>query len=774
MARKDPSRPAGKRNSPKRNPITLSPSRETTRIGSGQARTEGISRALAVALLIAASPALSAQSYALLPGCEPRPEVRRILDERLAENALLEMMFSERVAFRRQVLEGLIAKYPREVEPYRRLIQATKQDDTDTYPELVDRYLKQAERHPDDPLALYLAGFALSGRDTPQSIRLLERARSQAPNFAWPALALANIYAPGAKRADKNEAGEEISAFFAACPSSTAADADWPLNRAGSLELQARVAAALRARLATEIDPRRLKDYAALWGLEFRTHPPQEHDALRKQLAADLQRLASLNPKPDAAWLVFLKNGYNQSGASPETVAAMEDRVIETFPHSDEAYRIVSDRWNRSHPEPEDPADAAAWAKYRGEYRAALKGWIAQFTDSRELQHEAWFDAIRRDPNVPPEEGLHALDGYLAYVNAYERPSFSYALQIAGFLIDRKLEPWRVFDLLRDFDKLMDQWHARVLNDNQSAAEEEMWANNEAIRRQRAAGYVLLAAGLVQQPQAAEPVKEFVERDLRANSWPDVEWQYWQNRGRLASLIGSKADALTYYQKALHLRTKPPVPYEGRVQDNLMDEARALWQQLGGTEAAWNIWSKPPTSDIQAVEAQSVRRAPPGHPGPIAPHSVLRGFPQDSGWRKPAKAMPAFELADLSGKIWRLKDLAGRAVLINVWATWCGPCNAELPHLEKLYESVKGRSDLQILTLTIDEDLGAVAPFMKEKGYTFPVLPAYGFVTGQIDLVAIPQNWIVDSKGEWRWIGAPNVPDAEWESAMLKQLESAR
>jgi hypothetical protein len=39
---------------------------------------------------------------------------------------------------------------------------------------------------------------------------------------------------------------------------------------------------------------------------------------------------------------------------------------------------------------------------------------------------------------------------------------------------------------------------------------------------------------------------------------------------------------------------------------------------------------------------------------------------EESGWRKPAKAMSAFELADLSGKIWRLKDLAGRAVLINV------------------------------------------------------------------------------------------------------------
>jgi hypothetical protein len=62
---------------------------------------------------------------------------------------------------------------------------------------------------------------------------------------------------------------------------------------------------------------------------------------------------------------------------------------------------------------------------------------------------------------------------------------------------------------------------------------------------------------------------------------------------------------------------------------------------------------------------------------------------------------------------------------------------------------------------------------MQERGYNFPVLPAYTFVTGLLDVVAIPQNWIVDAKGEWRWTGAPAVPDAEWEAAMLKQLESA-
>jgi len=82
---------------------------------------------------------------------------------------------------------------------------------------------------------------------------------------------------------------------------------------------------------------------------------------------------------------------------------------------------------------------------------------------------------------------------------------------------------------------------------------------------------------------------------------------------------------------------------EGHIRDPLMDEARALWTQLGGAETAWSLWSTPHAAKIQELA--------------------------ESGWKNPGKTMPAFELADLAGKTWRLKDLAGRAILINLWAT---------------------------------------------------------------------------------------------------------
>lgn len=704
-------------------------------------------RILAVFLLGASFPALFAQSSPALPGCEARPEVRGAIGEKLAEKTLEKKKFADRVAFRRQVLEDLIAQYPREVEAHRRLIQTAKQEDTGNYPALVDRYQKQAEQHPSDPLALYLAGLALSGRDTPLSIKLLEQARSLATDFPWPALELAHIYSPGTKRVDKKKAEEEIAAFFAACPSSSDWDAQYRLGRAGSSELQARVAVALRARLAGETDPRHLKDYEALWALEFRTRPPKEHDALRKQMAADLKRLETVNPKPDAAWLVFLKNGYRQSGASQETVVAMEERVIHAFPHSDEAYQIVRDRWEKAHREPENQGDAAAWAKYHSEYRAALKDWIARFTESRGLQHEELFESIYDDPDLPADQGLRAMEDFVAEA-AYHPPDIGHLIWAADFLNDHKWQPRRALDLLEDWDKLMGQWDIRLLGDNLSAESQDVFGSNDVILRQAAVGNLLVAARLAELPEVAERFKGFVERDLPTKTWPKIETSYWQNRARLAALEGRKADALAYYEKALHVRKEPPQPQEGRVRDDLLDEARALWNQLGGTETAWNLWSKPPAAKIQELTA--------------------------SGWKKPVTDLPSFELADLSGKTWRLKDLTGRVVMINVWATWCGPCKAELPHLENLYEKVKDRKDLQILTLTVDEDPSLVAPFMKEQGYTFLVLPALSFITGLLGSYGIPQNWIVDTKGVWRWTGRPSGPDAEWGDAMLRQIESVK
>ena len=143
-------------------------------------------------------------------------------------------------------------------------------------------------------------------------------------------------------------------------------------------------------------------------------------------------------------------------------------------------------------------------------------------------------------------------------------------------------------------------------------------------------------------------------------------------------------------------------------------------------------------------------------------------------WEKPKKDLPAFELTDLSGKTWRLKTFEGKTVMINLWATWCGPCQAELPEFQKLYERVKDRPDVQVITFNIDSELGLVAPFMKEKGYTFPAVIAYDFTRTLLDDIAIPQNWILDKQGKWLWTQLGFGAEPDWPGAMLQRLESTK
>src|ERR1700693_6299204 len=156
-----------------------------------------------------------------LPGCEPRPEVRQVLEEKLNFTVRQNLKYSGLVALQREVLEDLAARYPRESEPYIRLIQFVRWDDPDQFPALQSRLRQQAAAHPEDPLALYVAGVALFEADTPESIRLLDldAAKAKGHGFAWPNFELAQIYSAG-KRADKKKAAEYVAAFFSACPDS--------------------------------------------------------------------------------------------------------------------------------------------------------------------------------------------------------------------------------------------------------------------------------------------------------------------------------------------------------------------------------------------------------------------------------------------------------------------------------------------------------------------------------------------------------------------------
>ena len=113
-------------------------------------------------------------------------------------------------------------------------------------------------------------------------------------------------------------------------------------------------------------------------------------------------------------------------------------------------------------------------------------------------------------------------------------------------------------------------------------------------------------------------------------------------------------------------------------------------------------------------------------------------------------AAPDFELATLNGNKVKLSDLKGKTVVINFFATWCGPCKAEMPgFISTMEEYAKDNSDVVFLFVDVDEDNTTVEDFLKERNYTIdPLMDKGGEVYSKYTLRGgIPTTTIVDKDG---------------------------
>ena len=109
---------------------------------------------------------------------------------------------------------------------------------------------------------------------------------------------------------------------------------------------------------------------------------------------------------------------------------------------------------------------------------------------------------------------------------------------------------------------------------------------------------------------------------------------------------------------------------------------------------------------------------------------------------------PNFQLPDLNGRLVTLSDFRGKVVLLNFWATWCGPCRVEMPTMEQLYGTFL-RKDLEILAVSIDaQGVAVTRPFQQEYHLTFPILHDADYRVGlTYGARSIPMTFIVDRQG---------------------------
>jgi len=107
---------------------------------------------------------------------------------------------------------------------------------------------------------------------------------------------------------------------------------------------------------------------------------------------------------------------------------------------------------------------------------------------------------------------------------------------------------------------------------------------------------------------------------------------------------------------------------------------------------------------------------------------------------------PDFKVMKLDKKEIRLSDLKGKVAVLNFWATWCGPCVAEMPHFQKVVDRYKKQSDVVFLAISIDEDKPVVRPFMERNHYTMPV--AYDDNAARaFNVDGVPTTFILDRNG---------------------------
>ncbi len=139
--------------------------------------------------------------------------------------------------------------------------------------------------------------------------------------------------------------------------------------------------------------------------------------------------------------------------------------------------------------------------------------------------------------------------------------------------------------------------------------------------------------------------------------------------------------------------------------------------------------------------------------------------------RKGAPA-PAFEAQTLDGATVRLDDLRGQAVVLNLWATWCPPCRAEMPALERI-SARYADAGLVVLALNQGEDAETVRAFVEEHALTFPIaLDPREQVGRQYELQAYPTTFFIGRDGVIREVvsGGP-MPEALIEDQVKRLLE---
>jgi thiol-disulfide isomerase/thioredoxin len=108
-----------------------------------------------------------------------------------------------------------------------------------------------------------------------------------------------------------------------------------------------------------------------------------------------------------------------------------------------------------------------------------------------------------------------------------------------------------------------------------------------------------------------------------------------------------------------------------------------------------------------------------------------------------------FNVKTLDGNVIKMSEMEGNVIFLNLWATWCGPCRAEMPAIQSLYEKVN-KENIQFVILSIDnpDQQKRIRNYVKSQNFTFPIYVPSGFLPKQLSVPSIPTTFVVNKDGK--------------------------
>ena len=187
--------------------------------------------------------------------------------------------------------------------------------------------------------------------------------------------------------------------------------------------------------------------------------------------------------------------------------------------------------------------------------------------------------------------------------------------------------------------------------------------------------------------------------------------------------------------------------------------------------AACGAQTETKPAKAQAAEAQPAEAQPAEQPAETAQTEESEDPPA-----------PDFTLTDQYGNTHTLSDYKGSVVFLNFWATWCPPCRAEMPDIQKLYEEYEAAEDDSVVILGVaapglggEKDIAGITEFLSDNGYTYPVvMDETGDLFMQYYVFSYPTTYMIDRDGNVFGYLTGSMPESTMRDVIEQTLTGVR